>query len=280
METGAIYLYADFRLFLRDYHAYHKANTRGHSFRAFAKAAGFSSPNFIKLVMDGEKNLTGESAARLAGAMGLDAAASAYFLDLVAFSQARDVDAKRQALERIEQGGRRQGIHGLADADAGYLKAWYLPVIRELAALPGFGEDPAGIARRLAFPVPARDVKAALEFLEGNGFLKRDAKGRLRRKDRILVTGDMARNPGLAAAAKDYHIQMAELAKQAIFQMPKESRSTSNTTLSLSPKAYAMAVERIEALRRELLEVAGADTGARELHQLNVTLFPLTLEAK
>jgi uncharacterized protein (TIGR02147 family) len=122
METGAIYLYSDFRQFLRDYHAYHKANTRGHSFRAFAKAAGFSSPNFIKLVMDGEKNLAGESAVHLAGAMGLDAAASAYFQDLVAFSQARDVDAKRRALERIE-GGRKQGVHGLGDADAGYLKA-------------------------------------------------------------------------------------------------------------------------------------------------------------
>jgi uncharacterized protein (TIGR02147 family) len=279
METGAIYLYSDFRQFLRDYHAYHKANTRGHSFRAFAKAAGFSSPNFIKLVMDGEKNLAGESAVHLAGAMGLDAAASAYFQDLVAFSQARDVDAKRRALERIE-GGRKQGVHGLGDADAGYLKAWYLPVIRELTVLPGFSEDPARIAARLAFPVPAREVRSALEFLEGNGFLKRDAKGRLRRKDRILVTGDMTQKPGLAAAARDYHVQMAELAKQAVFQMPKETRSTSNTTLSLSPKAYAMAVERIDALRRELLELAGAESGARELHQLNVTLFPLTLEAK
>jgi uncharacterized protein (TIGR02147 family) len=280
MEPGAIYLYSDFRQFLRDHYVYHKEHTRRYSFRAFSKAAGFSSPNFIKQVMDGEKNLAGDSAARLAGAMGLDEAAAAYFLDLVQFAQAKDLDAKRRALERIER--RRQsgqgGPENLVDADAAYLKSWYLPVIRELAALPGFREEPAAIAKRLAFPVPAKDIRAALDFLIAHGFLQRDRKGRLRRRERVLATGDMSQKPGLAAAAREYHVQMAELAKQAIFQMPKEERSATNTTLSLSAEGYARALKRIEALRFELLELAASDPDARGLHQLNVTLFPLARE--
>ncbi len=280
MDVDAIYQYSDFRNFLRDHYAYHKANTRRYSFRAFSKAAGFSSPNFIKLVMDGEKNLTGDSASQLAKAMGLDEAATGYFQDLVQFAQAKDMDAKRKALERIDQRHRKQGADNLGDADAAYLKAWYLPVIREMSALPGFSDDAPALAKRLAFPVPAKDVRAALDFLESHGFLQRDAKGRLKRKERVLATGDMAKKPGLAAAAREYHVQMAELAKQAIFQMPKENRSATNTTLSLSAEGYARALKRIEALRFELLELAAADAGPRGLHQLNVTLFPLTREGR
>lgn len=276
MEADAIYMYSDFRQFLKDHYQYHKASTRGYSFRSFARAAGFTSPNFIKLVMDGEKNLTQESALQLAQAMGLDAKATAYFQELVRFAQARDMESKRQAMERMEDFRRRNHPEDLVDADAAYLRHWHLPVLREMTALPDFDEDPAWIARRLAFPLPAKEIRSALEFLETQGFLKRDAKGRLQRKERTLSTGDLARKPLLGAAAREYHLQMAGLARQAVFQMPKESRSVSNTTLSLSREGYATALKRIEALRMELLEFASQDTGAQDVHQLSVTLFPLT----
>jgi uncharacterized protein (TIGR02147 family) len=231
--------------------------------------------------MDGEKNLTQESAARLSEAMGLDASATAYFLELVRFDQAKDLESKRQALERMDGFRRRASPDdALEDADAAYLRHWYLPVLREMTALPDFHEDPAWIARRVAFPLPAKTIRDSLDFLETHGFLRRDAKRRLRRSERTLATGDMARKPLLGTAAREYHLQMADLAKQAIFQMPKESRSTSNTTVSLSREGYAKAVKRIEAMRKDLLKMAAEDKGEHDLHQLSITLFPLTREEK
>lgn len=277
MDKGAIYLYSDFRLFLKDHYAFHKQHTRGYSFRAFSKAAGFSSPNFIKLVMMGEKNLTEESAAQLGRGMALDANAADYFQDLVRFGQAKDVEAKRLALERIEQARRRQSIGELGENDAAYLREWYLPVLRELTALPDFQEDAAWIAKRLSFPVPPKEIRSGLEYLEARGFLQRDGDDRLLRKERVLASGDLSGKPALEAMARHYHVQMAELAKQAVFQWPKEKRSVSNTTLSLSRVGYELALKRMEALRTELLDLAARETGVAELHQLNMILFPLTL---
>lgn len=290
--------YTDFRAYLRDFYADRKKRTRRFSFRAFAGAAGFVSPNFILQVMEGKKNLTAESAARLAQAMELGEEDAAYFLDLVRFGQAKDVAERGRALESLEARRRRDGPAILGEDDAAYLAHWYLPVIRELAALPDFSEDPAWIARRLAFPVPAKEIRAALGFLERKGYLERTGTdgartsgkveaGKGRRKPgkagtRRLVPREkaLAANaiaPGsLARAARAYHLQMAELGRQAIFNLPAERRSVANTTLSLSAAGYARAVERIEALRAELLDMAARDGGASGLYQLHVNLFPLT----
>ncbi|MBW8888047.1 MAG: TIGR02147 family protein [Fibrobacteres bacterium] len=278
----SVFAYTDFRRYLRDFYTDRKGSTRRFSFRAFAQAAGFSSPNFIQLVMDGKKNLAGDSASRLAEAMGLTGEEAAHFLDLVRFAQAKDVETRSRALESLEARQRRDGPALLADDDAAYLAHWYLPVIRELAALPGFSEDPAWIARRLGFPVPAKDIRAALDFLERKGYLARVAAnakgaGRLVPKQATLATGGM--EPGaLARAARAYHLQMAELARQAIFKLPPDRRLIANTTLSLSAEGYAHALARIEALRAELLKRAEGDSAPAGLYQLNINLFPLTQE--
>jgi hypothetical protein len=292
-----VFAYADFRRYLRDYYVDRKSRVRRFSYRAFSRAAGFVSPNFILQVMEGEKNLTEESAARLAQAMGLAGEETAYFLDLVRFGQAKDVETRGRAMESLESHRRRERPASLGDDDAAYLAHWYLPVIRELAALPDFSEDPAWIARRLVFPVPEKAIRSALAFLERRGYLERsgsgagrggkgkagrrdgkpgkDGAGRLRPRDKALATGAIP--PGvLAQAARAYHLQMAELARQAIFTLPTDRRSVANTTLSLSAEGYARALERIEALRAELLGLAAREPGASGLYQLNVNLFPLT----
>jgi uncharacterized protein (TIGR02147 family) len=274
--------YSDYRRYLRDFYADRKSRRDGFSFRAFARAAGFASPNFIQLVMDGKKNLTAESAAGVAAAMGLAGEEAVTFLELVRFGQAKDVGERARALEEMETRRRREAPGLLSDEDAAYLAHWYLPVIRELAALPDFSEDPAWVARRLGFPVPPKAIREALAFLERKGYLrragkarKRSGKGRLAPRDATLATGGMPAGD-LARSARAFHLQMAELARQAIFTLPPERRSVTNTTLSLSPRGYARALERIEALRKDLLDLAAREAAPEQLFQLNVNLFPLT----
>jgi uncharacterized protein (TIGR02147 family) len=273
-DLGSIFAYADFRRYLRDFYTDRKSRVARFSFRAFARAAGFASPNFILMVMEGKKNLTEESAARLAEAMGLPEEEAAHFQDLVRFGQAKDVATRGRVLESLDARQRRAGPALLGDDDAAYLAHWHLPVIRELAALPDFSEDPAWIARRLVFPVSPKDIREALGFLERKGYLARD-DGRLVPRDATLSAGGMGAGE-LARAARAYHLQMAELARQAIFTLPKEGRSVTNTTLSLSADGYARALERIAALRAELLALAAGDSSPEALYQLNVNLFPLT----
>src|SRR5690349_5207588 len=71
-----VYEYLDYRAFLRDHYAAKKAASRAFSYRSFSKRAGVSSPNYLKLVIEGKRNLSGKMAERFALACGLDDDAS------------------------------------------------------------------------------------------------------------------------------------------------------------------------------------------------------------
>ena len=51
-----VFDYLNYRAFLRDYYVERKRKGKV-SFRSFSQRAGLKSPNYLKLVMDGERNL-------------------------------------------------------------------------------------------------------------------------------------------------------------------------------------------------------------------------------
>src|SRR5688572_10586343 len=51
-----VFEYIDFRAYLKDIHLAGKQETPPLSYRSFARKLGFTSPNFLKLVIDGERN--------------------------------------------------------------------------------------------------------------------------------------------------------------------------------------------------------------------------------
>ena len=61
--------YIDYRLYLREYYTDRKKNQRGFSYRWFNQKAGFSSPVYLKLVMEGKRNLTKSSIAKFSLAL-------------------------------------------------------------------------------------------------------------------------------------------------------------------------------------------------------------------
>ena len=60
-EVVTVFAYSNYREFLRDWFAQLQSSP-GFSFRSFSRIAGFNSPNFVKLVVDGKRNLSIESA--------------------------------------------------------------------------------------------------------------------------------------------------------------------------------------------------------------------------
>ncbi len=93
-DAPDIFDYLDFRSFLRDMYAFKKEQYRQFSYRSFALKAGFSSPNFLKLVMDGQRNLTNESVAKIAQGFGLKKSERDYLENLVFMNQAQRHDER------------------------------------------------------------------------------------------------------------------------------------------------------------------------------------------
>src|SRR5690606_28781944 len=108
-----IFGYMDYRAFLRDFYAEKKASGRGFSFRAFSRRAGLGSPNYLKLVMDGDRNLTPEMAERFAAACGLKGDAATFFCELVGFNQARNTAERSDRFARLTTYRKYRAAHQL-----------------------------------------------------------------------------------------------------------------------------------------------------------------------
>jgi uncharacterized protein (TIGR02147 family) len=265
-----VFRYLDYRAFLAD--LYRAQKRRGLSYRAFSRRAGLGAPNYLKLVIEGERNLTAAMARRFAEAAGLAGDAERYFCELVAFCQARSAADKATHHRRLLAFQRYRNAHRLDASHAEYHSAWYVPAIRELVTSRDFAEDPAWIARRLTPPIKASEAKRALAVLLKLGLVVRDETGRLRQSAVVLSTGP--ETSGLHIAS--YHTEMMKRAAAAIDLVPASERDISALTLCVGERGLARLKQRIQALRRELLELAEDERERCQVVQLNLQLFPLS----
>jgi uncharacterized protein (TIGR02147 family) len=265
-----VFKYRDYRQFLAAYYLNRKAS--GLSYRAFSRDAGLGAPNYLKLVIDGKRNLSSEMAERFAKACRLNSDGIEYFRILVAFNQADD-DAERNALhEQLSKFARFRAAQRLDVAQAEYHSNWYVSAVRELIACPGFREDPSWIAACMEPPITPQEAAHALDVLQQLGMVERDESGRLLQATRAVSTGPQA--TGLHI--RNYHNQMMLRASLAMQHVPADQRYISGLTLSASDATLAEVQRRMIEFRAELVALCDADPRPERVAQLNVQLFPLT----
>jgi uncharacterized protein (TIGR02147 family) len=280
-EPPEIAHFTDYRAFIRARYAFLKATRPGFSYRSFARRAGFSSGSFLKLVADGQRNLSQDSIDRVAKGLGLDRREAEVFEALVLFGQVSTAAARSRQYDRLAKLVDHDPLAQLERAHYEAYSSWYPFVIRELAGRPDFQEDPEWIGRRLCPRVRPAAVKRAVEQLQRLGLLARDDEGRLRPSTRTLSTG--AEVSSLSVV--NFHKRMLELATGALDRLPRDRRNVTGVTVTLNPKQYARVVELISELRREILRIEAESPnpphpadGPFEVHQVQLTLFPVTQE--
>jgi uncharacterized protein (TIGR02147 family) len=267
-----VFQYLDYRAFLRDWYQAHNKDGRSFSFRAFARRAGLKSPNYLKLVMDGERNLTPPTAERFAKGLGLEHDAAGYFVDLVAFNQASSQTERNKQYARLTSFRGYRKAHKIDLAHAAYHAAWYMPAIREMAASPSADDDPDWIARHLLPPITRVEAQRAIETLIALGLLVRDPDGRLRQVDQLVSTGPEIHGLHIA----NYHRAMMERAAASIDLVAPEERDISSLTLCVGEDGLRRLKARVQRFRRELLDLSALDDDPMQVMQINFQLFPLT----
>ena len=271
----SIYDFLDYRQYLRAFYEAEKARLPAFSYRYFARKAGFSSPNFLQLVIEGQRNLGADSVERFVQTLKLPAEEANFFRDLVAFNQAKNIAEKNLYFEKVVQSRRFQAARKLDGALLEYLRHWYYPAIRELAGRADFRDDPGWIADQLWARVAREEIARALQVLESLGLLIRGPDGRLTRGEPTLSTGPEARGAAKVAAAA-FLRQMLELASESIDAVPPERRDLGAITVAVRKETIPELQERIRRFRRELLERCDQDQDPTEVYQVNIQFFPLT----
>ncbi|MBI2343944.1 MAG: TIGR02147 family protein [Deltaproteobacteria bacterium] len=265
-----IYTYTDYRAFLRDAYAEAKARFPHFSYRYFARHAGFSSPNFLKLVIEGKRNLSEESIPKFAQVFQLKRRERRFFEMLVRFNQAKRPEEQEECYRRILEFPEYCRAQELVQEQYEYLTHWYYPVIQELIVLPDFEESGEWVAGRLRHQVTPVQARKALEVLERLGLVARTADGLLQPTQQHITTGDFPR----AAAAYRYHEEMMARALDALHAQPASQREYGGLTLSVNEEQLKRLKTAIRDFRRVVLNVVSPGTArATAVYQLNIQLF-------
>jgi uncharacterized protein (TIGR02147 family) len=269
----SVFEFLDYRDYLKAHYQVTKAQRPSYSFRLFSKLAGLRSPNFLKLVMEGQRNLSADSVTRFSSAMGHDATEAEFFADLVAFNQAESLADKNRAFERIAASRRFRNARRIDGDLFAYLSRWYNPAIRELAARSDFNEDPRWIASQLQPRISPAEAAEALQLLLSLGLLVRDQhSGGIVRGEPTLTTEHEVRSLG----AKAFHRQMIERAAESMETVPRELRDLAALTVCISPKTAALVKQRIHQFQEAIAELCDADGEGEVVYQLNLQWFPLS----
>lgn len=265
-----VFRYRNYREFLAAFYTHEKAG--GLTYRGFARAAKLGAPNYLKLVIDGKRNLSSEMAQRFATACRLNEEATAYFKLLVTFTQAENDVERNELHERLSRFARFRSSQRLDLAQKEYHSSWYIPAVRELVACAGFTENTAWIAASLEPKISEKEAAQALDVLQRLNLLERDESGRLVQASRAVTTGQQT--SGLYI--RNYHTELIERGVRAMHDLPADERYISALTLSTSLATWAEVRRRVIEFRQELVALCDADPCPAQVIQLNLQLFPLS----
>ena len=263
--------YTNYHQYIADYYANKKAKS-AFTWQTFTRAAGFSSPVFLKYVSEGRSNLSEDTAYQVANAMGLAGYEQEYFAEMVKFDHAKTDDEKKSAFNRMLAIADIHKVRIIEGDSFRYFESWKNPVLRELApSMPG--AKPLALARACRPKISAAEVSESLSFLVKANLLQKDKSGNYVQTEKSVTTGPMDVTP---VAVRGMHRQMGEFALDAIEGVPQNERHFSGLTLGITQSAYDEIVQEIAEFRKRIVAIATRDDDADEVYRLNVQFFPMT----
>ena len=262
--------YKDYRAYMQDYYDYRKSHG-AFSWREFCKLAGFTSPNFLKLVCTGQSSLSKIKIAPVAKAIGLTGYECEYFKQLVLFGNAETDSAKKAALLEMEKIALEHKVR-VVDSDAfQYYESWKYPVIRELAPMMP-GAQPRKIADECKEYVSAEEVRDILAFLVKAGFLKKDGEKIYSQTEKAVI-GSAEAQP---IAIRAMHKEMGNMAVRAVDRYSASERYFTGMTIGVNEANYARIVAEIDACAKKIAAIANESDNQDQVYGLNFQFFPFT----
>lgn len=270
-----IFEYLDYREYLKDYYSNKKKANPAFSLRVFSDKIGFKAKDFISRVMNGEKNLSSQSTAKVASGLRLGKHETDFFTALVKFNQAETTEDRSSAFEEMQAALKVARFvekqYLLGHTQFMVYSHWRHLIIRSLIGLFGFDGDYEALAKKIHPRITAEEAKKSVKLLEDCLLIKKGKNGKYELTESAITTGDRTSK----IALRGFHQNCLKLASDSIDQDPPENRHVSGLTLGISQKSYEKIVERINAFRKEIALIAEDDQESDKVFQLEFALFPV-----
>ena len=278
LSMVSVFDYLDFRRFLKDQFSELKENNPTYSFRSFNRQAGIQSSGFLKLVMDGKRNLGDSGIRKIVKGFKLSEEEARYFDVLVKFNQAENNGEKDHFFQQLAKNKKFLSAKPLTAAQYQLFSNWFYVAILELVRIRTKQiKNLDWITQGLYPKVEKKLVKKALKELCQVGLLEAEENGGYLRRDQMMTTEDEVQSLSVA----NFHSQMSQLAARAVSQEEAQEREFSSLTILTSEEGFQAAKQEIQKFRKKLhsiLEHHSRDSKKIVSH-INLQLFKLNKTA-
>ncbi|MCB0407251.1 MAG: TIGR02147 family protein [Bdellovibrionales bacterium] len=277
--------YTDFRRYLFDFYSYKKIETadsiRPYSYAHFSAAADIKSPNYLKLIIEGQRNLSGQMIGKFSRALGLTKSETEEFGALVMYGQAKTPTERNQYLKVLSEIRVQNKIReGKIESEAfESVPSWVMWVLYAMAEQEGVNFDVDALKKVISHRASREEVQASLNNLLERGELVQSEDGKIS-KGRELMSG--GQNVPVELVRK-LQAELIYLGLESLFQDRPQDREFGALTLALTEKEFEELKFEVRQLRKRWFKDFSVkrkiEKGDR-VFQINFQLFPITRSCK
>jgi uncharacterized protein (TIGR02147 family) len=274
--------YTDYRAFLKDFFNYkieqHKNSYGGYSYKTFSAAADIKSPNYLKMVIDGERNLSPVTIKKFARAMQLSKDETDEFGLLVLFNQATDPLDRNRHLKNLSEYRMRKRVRSgeVSEETLENSPSWVAWVLHALADRANTSFSVPELHDLLLGRVKNDEIERILKQLIEAGALTRDEQSGEVKKG-LKAPPNWEDIP--AEVIRKLQAELIYLGMESLIQGRAEDREFGTLTVCLTEAEYEKLKFELRHLRKRIYKdalIARAAGKGEKVYQFNLQLFPIT----
>ncbi len=266
-----VWEYLDYRKYLRDFYESKKADGTHFSYRLFSQKTGVQSPNYMKLIIDGDRNLTQSHARRIGKFCHLTQEQITYFLALVRWNQCSDEDEREIFWLDVLRARRSHPETRLPTSYLSILTQWQAIALMEMIRLKDFKADSQWIQSRFRTAISDGEIQQFLQELKQLELIAVTKDG-YRVTERNLKTEDDVPSKCI----QSYHRSVIQEGLRALADTAISDREFISNTFSIRKTDLPRLKTELRRFRDLILEMTSQAKDPDEVYQLNLQLFPIS----
>lgn len=282
MQQPHLCQFVDFREYLSEFYRYKQHETKGrlrpYAYSDFSAAANIKSPNYLKLIIEGKRNLSREMSQKFSRALRHSRAEAKEFGLLVAYCQEKDPMQRNRNLKELSEYRAKKSIEaGEINGETWeQISNWLVWVLYAMVDQKAVEFTPSNLRKLLRGQVNEAQIVQALKKLVDSGDIQIDPETHRAAKTSSMMTGADAVP---AELVRKIQSELIYLGLESLHKYGPQEREVSGFTMAMTEKEYEWVRFELRKLRKNLqkqLMINREENQGDRVYQVNMQLFPVT----
>jgi uncharacterized protein (TIGR02147 family) len=286
MEFPELSQFVDYRKYLEAFYQAKLKESRGrlrpYSYSDFSAAADIKSPNYLKLIIEGKRNLSRDMCKKFSKALKHGRSQSKEFSLLVDYCQEKDPLQRTKNLKELSEYRAKKSIRSGAINQETWdqVSNWLVWVLYAMADQKDVRFTPRDLRELLRGQVNEAQIQQALDKLLKAKDIEIDPETFEAKRTGLTMSGLDDVPPELVRKIQS---ELIYLGLESLHKNSAQEREVSGFTLAMTEKEFEWVRFELRKLRKQIqkeISMKREQSPGERVYQVNIQLFPVTDSAQ